>query len=114
MGVGAGEPIALQSVLGSDTGPNDAPVRNGVGAVSNLAAGHRDVQDERFNVLDAHIGSRRGRCKYWRHVSAVRRHRLYDFCQRKVHAFCNRTYTTRNGHRENKLVQHPFCNFPEH
>jgi hypothetical protein len=29
-------------------------MRDGVGAVGNLAPRHRDVQDERFNVFDAH------------------------------------------------------------
>ncbi len=43
---------------------------------------------------------------------AVRRHRLYDLCQRKVHAFCNRTYTTRNGHRENKRAYSPSLSAP--
>jgi hypothetical protein len=31
-------------------------MRDGVGAVGNLAPRHRDVQDERFNVFDAHKG----------------------------------------------------------
>ena len=52
--MGAGETEALQAVLASDLRPHHAPVADGVRAVGDLLPGDRDMQDERFDVLDAH------------------------------------------------------------
>ena len=54
VGMGAGKPVAFHTILCADTCADDPPMRDGVGAVGNLAPRHRDVQDERFNVFDAH------------------------------------------------------------
>jgi hypothetical protein len=56
MGVGPREPVALQTILCANACTNDPPMRDGVGAVGDLAPRHRDVQNERFNVFDAHKG----------------------------------------------------------
>jgi hypothetical protein len=56
MGMGPREPIALQAIFCANACTDDPPMRDGVGAVGNLAPRHRDVQNERLNVFDAHKG----------------------------------------------------------
>ena len=57
VGVGAGVAVALEPGVGLDDHPGHAPVGDGVGGIADQALAHRNVEDERRQRGDFHLGT---------------------------------------------------------